>query len=55
MIEHGQRQPSITVAEILIRTYELTGQQADVVRSIALADVGRDSPYRSPGRSGPDL
>ena len=48
MIEQGQRQPSVTVAEILITTYELSGQQADAVRSIALADVGRSSPYRSP-------
>ncbi len=48
MIEQSQRQPSVTVAEILITTYELTGQQADAVRSVALADVGRDSPYRSP-------
>ncbi len=51
MIEQGQRRPSVTVAEVLIRTYELAEDQADTVRSVALADVGRSSPFRSTERT----
>ncbi len=54
MLEAAQRRPSTSTAETLIGAYGLTGEQANDVRSIALADVGRDSPYRSPGtRTGP--
>jgi hypothetical protein len=49
MLEGGKRVPSIVVAEVLIEGYGLTYVEADLVRSAALHDVGRDS--RPPGNS----
>ena len=47
MLEAAQRRPSESVADTLVAAYRITGQHADQVRAIALANVGRDSPYRT--------
>jgi transcriptional regulator with XRE-family HTH domain len=47
LLERGLRRPSESVAEDLIDAYELTGPEANAVRSIALELVGRDSPFRT--------
>ncbi len=51
MLEQGQRRPSGTVAEILIRAYQLDGEDATIIRSITVELAGRDSPYRAPSPS----
>jgi transcriptional regulator with XRE-family HTH domain len=45
-LEAGERVPSTLMADALIRSYELDPQDARLLRSIALANVGRDSPYK---------
>jgi transcriptional regulator with XRE-family HTH domain len=42
MLEGGHRVPSTVVAEVLIEGYRLTYDQADLLRSVALPEVGRD-------------
>lgn len=46
MLEAGQRVPSSAMAEDLIDRYELDDNSAELLRSVALPNVGRDSPYR---------
>jgi transcriptional regulator with XRE-family HTH domain len=46
-LERGLRRPSVTLAEALITGYGMDPAAADVVRSIAIDWVGRDSPYRT--------
>jgi transcriptional regulator with XRE-family HTH domain len=46
MLEHGQRVPSVVLAEALIAGYDLDVDQAHMLRSTALPNVGRDSPFR---------
>jgi hypothetical protein len=41
-LEHGQRVPSVVVAELLMEGYGLGDRDASLVRSIALVGVGRD-------------
>jgi transcriptional regulator with XRE-family HTH domain len=55
MLEAGQRRPSESVADTLIGAYRITGSHARDVRAIALANVGRDSPYRTGVTPGPWL
>ncbi len=47
MLEAGQRVPSVSLAEVLIDGYHLDAGDADLLRSVALPGVGRDSPYRT--------
>jgi DNA-binding XRE family transcriptional regulator len=47
MLEHAQRRPSESTAEALIAAYRITREHAGRVRSIAIAFVGRDSPYKT--------
>lgn len=47
MLEHAQRRPSVSTAEMLIGAYGITGGHAEDVRAIALPNVGRDSPYKT--------
>lgn len=54
LLENGLRRPSTSLAEALIGGYEMTGDEADAVRSIAIAWVGRDSPYRTGVTPPPD-
>lgn len=46
-LERGLRRPSVTLAEALITGYGMDPATAEVVRSIAIDWVGRDSPYRT--------
>jgi hypothetical protein len=46
-LERGLRRPSESVAEDLIDGYGMSEFDAATVRSIAIAYVGRDSPYRT--------
>ena len=55
MLEAGQRRPSESVADTLIGAYRITGSHARDVRAIALANVGRDSPYPTGVTPGPWL
>lgn len=49
-LEAGQRRPSTVVAEQLVEAYELDGDDAAAVRSVALRHVGRASPFvQGPG------
>ena len=47
MLEHAQRRPSESTADALIAAYRITGEDADEIRAIALANVGRDSPFKT--------
>ena len=47
MLEAGQRVPSVVMAEDLIGGYGLGVAEAELLRSVALPDVGRASPYRA--------
>jgi transcriptional regulator with XRE-family HTH domain len=42
MLEHGHRSPSESVAEALVGTLRLTGDDAETVLSAAIPGVGRD-------------
>lgn len=42
MLDKGQRVPSTVVAEVLIEGYDLTDDEACLVRSVAIPHVGRD-------------
>src|SRR5450755_18508 len=57
LLERGLRRPSVSLADTLISGYGMDPADADVVRSIAIDWVGRDSPYRTgvtPPREGSD-
>ena len=47
MLEHGQRRPSVRTAEALITAYRIPAEHAAEVREIAIAYVGRDSPFKT--------
>jgi len=47
LLERGLRRPSESVAAAIVAGYGMTLAEADAVRAIALAYVGRDSPYRT--------
>lgn len=47
MLEHEQRRPSESTAEALITAYRITGDDMEAVWSIALPNVGRDSPFNT--------
>jgi hypothetical protein len=47
MLETGQRVPSVALAEVLIDGYRLDAGDAELLRSVALPGVGRDSQYRA--------
>jgi transcriptional regulator with XRE-family HTH domain len=51
MLEHGQRVPSTVLAEALIEGYRLGLAAADLLRSVAMPNVGRDSPLRGRSRN----
>ena len=53
LLEQGQRRPSVSLAESLIRAYGMTDAEAAPVRAAALAGVGRDSPYKRGWRPSP--
>lgn len=42
LLEHGHRSPSESVAEVLVDTLRLTGDDAETVLSAAIPGVGRD-------------
>lgn len=44
MLETDRRAPSRTVAEALIETLDLSGDDADIVDDAAVEDAGRDYP-----------
>jgi transcriptional regulator with XRE-family HTH domain len=46
MLEHGQRVPSVGLAEALIEGYRLGLADTAMLRAVALPNVGRDSPLR---------
>ena len=50
MLEAGQRVPSTVMADVLIDGYDLDGPEAELLRSAALHNVGRDSPCRDVDR-----
>jgi ribosome-binding protein aMBF1 (putative translation factor) len=41
-LEHGRRVPSVVVVEELVKGYGLTGSDAENLRAVGLAGVGRD-------------
>jgi hypothetical protein len=45
MLEADQRVPSVVLAEVLISGQRLRAADAALIRSVALPNVGRDSPY----------
>jgi hypothetical protein len=47
MLEHAQRRPSESTADALIYAYRIGSEHAGEVRSIALPNVGRDSPFKT--------
>ena len=47
LLERGLRLPSASLAEALIAGYGMNAPDTDVVRSIAIDWVGRDSPFRT--------
>jgi transcriptional regulator with XRE-family HTH domain len=47
MMEAAERVPSTATAELLIKAYQLDGENAAVIRSAGLPNVGRSSPYRT--------
>jgi hypothetical protein len=44
LLEHGERSPSESVAELVVATLNLTGADAAAVRDAAVTGVGRDYP-----------
>jgi transcriptional regulator with XRE-family HTH domain len=46
MLEAGQRLPRATLTEAAIAAYELDHKEAELPRSVALHNVGRDSPHK---------
>lgn len=46
-LEKGQRRPSLVVAEALIAHLALDSQAAERLRSVAVTDAGRSSPWRA--------
>jgi hypothetical protein len=53
LLEQGQRRPSASLAESLIRAYGMTDAEAAPVRAAAIPFVGRDSPYKRGWRPAP--
>lgn len=50
-LEHGRRAPSTVVARNLIAAYELTEDEADMLRAEAVDGAGKDSPFAHAKRS----
>lgn len=51
-LEHARRAPSATVARKIIRAYQLTEAEAEMLCAEAIDDAGKDSPWkRKPRRS----
>lgn len=53
LLERAQRRPSASLAEALVRGYGMSDADAAPVRAAALANVGRDSPYKRGWRPSP--
>ena len=47
LLEQAQRRPSESLLEALISAYQMRPETADAVRTIAVTNAGRDSPYRT--------
>jgi len=49
-LEHARRAPSATVARNIIRAYQLTEAEADMLCAEAVELAGKDSPFKRAGR-----